>query len=125
MLDAYLFFDGGHWIWCAISLMQEEGRWSIDALNLRLEDWSPENCSNNRTWNRVASTCRRAWPVEHYSHSMVAGGLLEMSRTTRLIPCTSLQIRFEILARISCGGSIQFAVMPSVDSTILSAAVQS
>ena len=22
--------------------MQEEGRWSIDVLNLRLEDWSPE-----------------------------------------------------------------------------------
>ena len=42
VLDAYLFFDGGHWIWCGISLMQEEGRWSIDALNLRLEDWSPE-----------------------------------------------------------------------------------
>ena len=36
MLDAYLFFDGGHWIWCAISLMQEEGRWSIDALKFEM-----------------------------------------------------------------------------------------
>jgi len=60
-----------------------------------------------------------------YSHSIVEGGLLEISNTTRLMPLTSLQMRLLILARISCGGSIQLAVMPSMDSTILKAAVAS
>ena len=43
VLDAYLFFDGGHWISCAISLAEEDGQWRVDTVNLRLEDWSPEN----------------------------------------------------------------------------------
>lgn len=42
VLDVYLFFDGGHWVSCSISLAEESGQWSIDTLNLRLEDWSPE-----------------------------------------------------------------------------------
>ena len=42
VLDAYLFFEGGHWISCGICLAEAEGQWSIDAVNLRLEDWSPE-----------------------------------------------------------------------------------
>ena len=36
-----------------------------------------------------------------YSHSMVAGGLVEMSYTTRLTPRTSLMIRLEMAARMS------------------------
>ena len=36
-----------------------------------------------------------------YSHSMVLGGLLEISKQTRLTPLTSLIIREEILPRIS------------------------
>ena len=36
-----------------------------------------------------------------HSHSMVPGGLLVMSRTTRLMPRTSLMIRFEIRAKTS------------------------
>ncbi len=32
----------------------------------------------------------------HYSHSIVAGGLLDTSYTTRFTPCTSLMIRFDI-----------------------------
>ena len=32
-----------------------------------------------------------------YSHSMVLGGLEEMSKTTRFTPCTSLMMREEIL----------------------------
>jgi hypothetical protein len=39
VLDAYLFFEGGHWISCGICLAEAEGQWSIDAVNLRLEDW--------------------------------------------------------------------------------------
>ncbi len=37
----------------------------------------------------------------NYSHSMVAGGLLEMSYTTRLTPATSLMIRLLMRARTS------------------------
>jgi hypothetical protein len=38
---------------------------------------------------------------QFYSHSIVAGGLLLMSYTTRLIPFTSLIIRFDTLAKNS------------------------
>jgi hypothetical protein len=40
-------------------------------------------------------------PVEGYSHSMVPGGLLVTSRTTRLTSGTSLVILVEILASTS------------------------
>lgn len=33
-----------------------------------------------------------------YSHSMVAGGLLEMSKQTRLAPLTSLMMRLDIFS---------------------------
>ncbi len=36
-----------------------------------------------------------------YSHSMVAGGLLEMSKTTRFTPLTSLTMRLESFSRKS------------------------
>ncbi len=52
-----------------------------------------------------------------YSHSMVPGGLLVMSKTTRLTPGTSLTIRFEIRASTSCGSRAQSAVMASSDVT--------
>ena len=35
-------------------------------------------------------------PTSGYSHSMVAGGLLVMSYTTRFTPSTSLMIRLEV-----------------------------
>ena len=44
---------------------------------------------------------------------MVAGGLLEISYTTRLIPGTSLTIRLEIRANISWGKRAQSAVIKS------------
>jgi hypothetical protein len=53
-----------------------------------------------------------------YSHSMVLGGLEEMSKTTRLTPLTSLMIRLEILASTSEGILDQSAVMASTLSTI-------
>ena len=40
-------------------------------------------------------------PRVPYSHSIVEGGLLEMSSTTRLIPRTSLITRFEMRRRRS------------------------
>src|SRR4029079_14616783 len=52
-----------------------------------------------------------------YSHSMVAGGLLLTSSTTRLIPRTSLVMRLEIRATRSQGSFAQSAVMPSRLST--------
>src|SRR5690606_3102987 len=52
--------------------------------------------------------------VPDHSHSMVAGGLLLMSYTTRFTPFTLLMMLFEIRARSSCGRWHQSAVMPSV-----------
>ena len=48
------------------------------------------------------------------SHSIVAGGLPEMSYTTRLMPRTSLMMRFDTVASSSCGSGAQCAVMKSV-----------
>ena len=50
---------------------------------------------------------------ELHSHSMVAGGLLVTSRTTRLISGTSLVTRVEIPASTSSGSRAQSAVMAS------------
>jgi hypothetical protein len=48
---------------------------------------------------------------------MVAGGFDEMSSVTRLMPRTSLMIRFDTLASRSCGSGAQCAVMKSVVCT--------
>ena len=48
-----------------------------------------------------------------YSHSMVPGGLLVMSTTTRLIWGTSLVIRVEMAASSASGSRAQSAVMAS------------
>ena len=56
----------------------------------------------------AASACLSA-----YSHSIVLGGLDEMSYTTRLTPGTSLIIRVESRSNTSCGRRLQSAVIPS------------
>src|SRR5215831_13267602 len=48
-----------------------------------------------------------------HSHSIVAGGLPEMSYTTRLMPRTSLMMRVETFDSNACGSSAQCAVMKS------------
>src|SRR5438132_14200257 len=48
-----------------------------------------------------------------HSHSIVLGGLLEMSKQTRLTPLTSLLMRAEMRANSSKGSRTQSAVMPS------------
>ncbi len=48
-----------------------------------------------------------------YSHSMVAGGLLVTSRTTRFTSGTSLVTRVEIRASTSSGSRAQSAVIAS------------
>ena len=52
-----------------------------------------------------------------YSHSIVPGGLLVTSSTTRLTSGTSLVIRVEILARTSYGTRVQSAVIASSEET--------
>ncbi len=52
-----------------------------------------------------------------YSHSIVAGGLLVTSYTTRLICCTSFTIRVEIFSSTSHGIRAQSDVIPSIDVT--------
>ena len=56
------------------------------------------------------------WRARH-SHSMVAGGLEEMSKHTRLMPRTSLMMRVLMRRRTSTGSSSQSAVMASVLDT--------
>lgn len=55
-----------------------------------------------------------------YSHSIVPGGLLVMSSTTRLTSRTSLVMRVEIRASTSNGTRDQSAVIASSDDTGLS-----
>ena len=54
-------------------------------------------CMGRATTTREALTGRPFIPALAHSHSMVLGGLEEMSKTTRLTPLTSLMMRFEIL----------------------------
>ena len=62
-------------------------------------------------WHRRV---RRRPPRLHaHSHSIVAGGLPEMSYTTRLMPRTSLMMRLETLDSRPYGSSAQWAVMKS------------
>ena len=61
----------------------------------------------------------------HHSHSIVAGGLPEMSYTTRLIPRTSLMIRFDTLPSKACGKCAHCAVMKSSVCTARSATTYS
>lgn len=56
-------------------------------------------------------------PPRNYSHSMVAGGLLVMSKTTRLTSAHSLVIRVEIFSSSSHGSFAQSAVMASSEVT--------
>src|SRR5260370_40413020 len=63
-------------------------------------------------WRARGTHHRRSVKV-FYSHSMVAGGLLVMSRTTRLTSGTSLVTRVEIRARTSAGSRAQSAVLAS------------
>ena len=62
-------------------------------------------------------------PLAHtdYSHSIVAGGLPEMSYTTREMPGTSLTMRRDTRSRNSYGRCAQCAVMKSMVSTARSA----
>ncbi len=63
--------------------------------------------------NAVKSTFRVQLTYTFYSHSIVAGGLLVISYTTRLTCPTSLTIRAEIFCRISQSMRAKSAVMPS------------
>ena len=55
--------------------------------------------------------------LPRHSHSIVAGGLLLMSYTTRFTPGTSFTMRLLILPRTSYGSFAQSAVMPSSEVT--------
>jgi len=55
--------------------------------------------------------------VVAYSHSIVPGGLLVTSSTTRLTSGTSLVMRVEILASTSYGTRVQSAVIASSEDT--------
>ena len=81
------------------------------------------------TWHRTCAhlrTCintgpdwgqhRSSQPAAH-SHSIVPGGLLVTSSTTRLTSLTSLVIRVEIRASTSYGTRVQSAVIASSDDT--------
>ncbi len=59
--------------------------------------------------------------TSNHSHSIVAGGLPEISYTTRLIPRTSLMMRFDTCPSSSCGRCAQCAVMKSCVCTARSA----
>ena len=77
------------------------------------------NCFIHFTYHRnaVKSTFSLQMPLVNYSHSIVAGGLLVMSYTTRLMCSTSFTIRVEIFSNTSHGMRAQSDVIPSMDVT--------
>ena len=60
-------------------------------------------------------TCE--YEVGIHSHSIVAGGLLVISYTTRDTPGTSLTMRFETRAKSSGGKWVHSAVIKSIEVT--------
>jgi hypothetical protein len=78
---------------------------------------------NGKTWK--PDHPERLGSSLNHSHSIVAGGLPEMSYTTRLIPRTSLMIRFDTCPSNSCGRCAQCAVMKSSVCTARSATTYS
>ena len=76
---------------------------------------------------RSAQGMMRGSPPSYtpYSHSIVAGGLLVTSYTTRFTPATSFVIRPEIFRITPYGNSAQSAVIPSELSTVRNAMHQS
>ena len=62
---------------------------------------------------------------ENYSHSIVAGGLPDMSYTTRLMPAISLIMRLDTLPNKSYGNSAQWAVIKSLVITARKATTKS
>lgn len=82
----------------------------------------PEGRSRPRLmgWISLADARCNAAQSDH-SHSMVAGGLPDMSYTTRLMPRTSLVMRVDTVASKACGSGAQCAVMKSVVCTARSA----
>ena len=76
-----------------------------------------QTATTKRTVARGAAAIgERYWRgdgVPNHSHSMVAGGLLEMSRTTRLTSSTSFVMRVEMRSSTSVGRRAQSAVIAS------------
>src|SRR3954452_171011 len=73
------------------------------------ESGAPDQAEMARTDHRL--------PGVSYSHSMVPGGLLVMSRVTRLTSATSLVMRVEIFSSRSNGRRAQSAVIASSEVT--------
>jgi hypothetical protein len=99
-------------------------------VSVRLWAWHNDICTGTKSIhkeyreNLFISYCAPLGVVS-YSHSMVAGGLLLISYTTRLIPFTLFMISFEISARKVYGKCAQSAVMPSTEVTARRATVNS
>ena len=87
----------------------------------RHDDRNPRCVTPARPRERVLATPGSDDEYPLYSHSIVDGGLLEMSYTTRLTPGTSLTMRRLIKPSTSYGTLAQSAVMPSSLSTIRTA----
>ena len=73
------------------------------------------HCAFKLTWRQIISRASATVlpTLSLYSHSIVAGGFPEMSYTTRLMPRTSLMMRFDTRPSRSYGNWAQCAVMKS------------
>lgn len=93
-----------------------DGRWYIDP-------WCVHRRRNRFLGYERAPSGGLRYQKDHqesarpHSHSIVAGGLLEISYTTRLTPRTSLMMREDTFARNSYGRRAQSAVIPSFEVT--------
>ncbi len=83
-----------------------------------LRDAFPSESTHYVSFSIAGDSPRR---TSIHSHSIVAGGFPEMSYTARLIPRTSLMIRFDTRPSSEYGRCAQCAVMKSVVCTARSA----
>jgi len=112
------------------------GAWHLKAQPARVNEiWTSRTYRSRRNeslnpchgwaFSDVRYPLKRGETSADHSHSIVAGGFPEMSYTTRLMPRTSLMMRFETRPSRSCGRCAQCAVMKSWVCTARSATTYS
>lgn len=100
---------------------RETGRWMEKNMKFFFVFFAPPTSSFSLSLShaRPSSLCLifSPPPLSSHSHSIVAGGLEEMSYTTRLTARTSLQILVDTWRKKAGSKGYQSAVMPSPDVT--------
>lgn len=105
---------GDEMVGLVMRLGQSIGRSLVSLLSLPSAYTRAAAQTNERRHGSLTGGRAGRWD---HSHSIVPGGLLVTSRTTRFTSATSLVMRVEIFASVSYGSRDQSAVMASSEET--------